>query len=263
MPVTDAINDGHFETLVRAAAQGTVCINFWASFAAPSVQMNGVFEELSTRFPTTAFIKVDAEELEDVAETFDVEAVPFFVVMQKGEVVHKVSGANPQELQAALQRYSSSSSASAGATTNGTNGGTAAQPVTARPPPPATATTSTQPVVAEAESEEDLNARLTKLTKAASVMLFMKGTPQAPQCGFSRTLVGLLREEGVKYGFFNILADDSVRQGLKKFSDWPTFPQLYVGGEFVGGLDVVREMIESGEMQQVMQEHGIGVEAAV
>jgi Grx4 family monothiol glutaredoxin len=70
-------------------------------------------------------------------------------------------------------------------------------------------------------------------------MLFMKGTPSAPQCGFSRQTVSLLREKGVRYGFFNILADDEVRQGLKEYSEWPTFPQVYVGGELVGGLDIV------------------------
>lgn len=250
MSVVEVLNDGQFESLVRDAGARPICINFWAAFAAPSVQMNAVFDELASRFPSTLFLKVDAEELEDVAETFDVQAVPYFVVLRGGEVVHKVSGANPQELQAALQRYGGE-----------TNGAGTTQTVTPRVAPAANATTSAQQVD-EPESEADLTARLTKLTTAASVMLFMKGTPQAPQCGFSRTLVGLLREEGVKYGFFNILADDSVRQGLKKFSDWPTFPQLYVGGEFVGGLDVVREMIESGEMQQVMQEHGIASEPA-
>lgn len=89
------------------------------------------------------------------------------------------------------------------------------------------------------EIEEDINTRLGKLVKAAPVMLFMKGTPAAPQCGFSRQLVALLREKGVRYGFFNILADDEVRQGLKIFSDWPTYPQLYLDGNLVGGLDIV------------------------
>lgn len=88
-------------------------------------------------------------------------------------------------------------------------------------------------------SKEDLHARLSNLVKAAPVMLFMKGTPSAPQCGFSRQLVALLREKSVKYGFFNILADDEVRQGLKEFADWPTFPQLWMDGELVGGLDIV------------------------
>ncbi|BFZ57915.1 glutaredoxin [Savitreella phatthalungensis] len=250
MTVIEALNDAHFESVIKDAGDKVVCINFWAAFAAPSVQMNAVFDELATRFATVVFIKVDAEELEDVAETFDVEAVPYFVLFRQGEVLSKVSGANPQELQAALQRY---------------GGGDAAKPIAAKTTPPAAqqaaapvqATPSTTNQAQEEESPEDLQKRLDKLTKAAQVMLFMKGTPQAPQCGFSRTLVGLLREEGIKYGFFNILADDSVRQGLKKFSDWPTFPQLYVGGEFVGGLDVVREMIESGEMADVLKEHDV------
>ena len=99
---------------------------------------------------------------------------------------------------------------------------------------------STAPASAEEpKSKEDLHKRLSELVKAASVMLFMKGTPSAPQCGFSRQLVAILRENSVKYGFFNILADDEVRQGLKEFADWPTFPQLWVDGELVGGLDIV------------------------
>lgn len=90
-----------------------------------------------------------------------------------------------------------------------------------------------------AQSQEALFARLAELVKAAPVMLFMKGSPSAPQCGFSRQLVGILRERSVKYGFFNILADEDVRQGLKEYAEWPTFPQLWVGGELVGGLDIV------------------------
>ena len=88
-------------------------------------------------------------------------------------------------------------------------------------------------------SKESLFARLGELVKAAPIMLFMKGTPSSPQCGFSRQMVGILRENGVKYGFFNILADEDVRQGLKEFADWPTYPQLWVKGELVGGLDIV------------------------
>lgn len=95
------------------------------------------------------------------------------------------------------------------------------------------------------KSSDDLEARLTQLTNAAPAMLFMKGTPSAPQCGFSRQLVSILRENNVRYGFFNILADDEVRQGLKEFSEWPTFPQLYLKGELVGGLDIVKEELES------------------
>jgi len=93
----------------------------------------------------------------------------------------------------------------------------------------------------ESKKKEALHERLSTLVKAAPVMLFMKGTPSAPQCGFSRQLVALLREKSVKYGFFNILMDDEVRKGLKEFADWPTFPQLWIDGELVGGLDIVKD----------------------
>merc|ERR1712137_1228683 len=93
------------------------------------------------------------------------------------------------------------------------------------------------------KKKEELFKRLGDLVKAAPVMLFMKGTPSSPQCGFSRRMVGLLRDNSVKYGFFNILADDEVRQGLKEFADWPTYPQLWMDGELVGGLDIVKEEI--------------------
>jgi len=98
---------------------------------------------------------------------------------------------------------------------------------------------------AKQETKEELFKRLADLVKAAPVMLFMKGTPSAPQCGFSRQTVGLLRERAIRYGFFNILADDEVRQGLKEYAEWPTFPQLWVDGELVGGLDIVREEFEN------------------
>lgn len=94
------------------------------------------------------------------------------------------------------------------------------------------------------DPNSEIHKRLSQLVKAAPAMLFMKGTPSAPQCGFSRQLVAILRENGVRYGFFNILADDEVRQGLKTFAEWPTFPQLWLGGELVGGLDIVKEELE-------------------
>lgn len=108
------------------------------------------------------------------------------------------------------------------------------------------ADSSNGPEGADANGDKEaLHARLKELTSAAPCMLFMKGTPSAPQCGFSRQLVSILRDSGVRYGFFNILADDEVRQGLKEYADWPTFPQLWLGGELVGGLDIVREEMEA------------------
>jgi monothiol glutaredoxin len=97
---------------------------------------------------------------------------------------------------------------------------------------------------------------------ANDIVLFMKGTPGMPQCGFSATVVQILDHIGVKYKGVNVLADPEIRQGIKDFSNWPTIPQLYVKGEFVGGCDIVREMFESGELRPFMAEKGINPEAA-
>jgi len=89
------------------------------------------------------------------------------------------------------------------------------------------------------------------------VVLFMKGTPVFPQCGFSSVVSQVLQHVGVKYESFNVLEDPEIREGIKAFSDWPTIPQLYVKGEFVGGCDIIREMFESGELQQLMTDKGV------
>jgi monothiol glutaredoxin len=93
------------------------------------------------------------------------------------------------------------------------------------------------------------------------VVLFMKGTPVFPQCGFSATVVQILSHVGVKFKGIDVLADSSVREGIKEFSSWPTIPQLYVKGEFIGGCDIVREMFETGELQQMFEEKGVAVRA--
>jgi monothiol glutaredoxin len=93
------------------------------------------------------------------------------------------------------------------------------------------------------------------------VVLYMKGTPVFPQCGFSATVVQILSHMGIKFKGIDVLADSSVRDGIKEFSSWPTIPQLYVKGEFVGGCDIVREMFETGELQQMFEEKGLPVRA--
>ena len=94
------------------------------------------------------------------------------------------------------------------------------------------------------------------------VVVFMKGTPVFPQCGFSAQVVQVLSLTGVKFKAFNVLEDDDLRQGIKDYSNWPTIPQLYVDGEFVGGCDIIREMYESGELQEMLKQKGIQTEPA-
>jgi monothiol glutaredoxin len=91
------------------------------------------------------------------------------------------------------------------------------------------------------------------------VLLFMKGTPVFPQCGFSAAVVDVLSQLGVKFHGINILIDPELREGIKEFSQWPTIPQLYVKGEFIGGCDIVREMFESGELEQVFKDKGVSL----
>src|SRR5579862_171302 len=94
------------------------------------------------------------------------------------------------------------------------------------------------------------------------VVLFMKGTPVFPQCGFSATVVQVLNHLGVPFKGVDVLSDPGLRQGIKEFANWPTIPQLYVKGEFVGGCDIIREMFQSGELVELFQSKGVPVEAA-
>jgi monothiol glutaredoxin len=93
--------------------------------------------------------------------------------------------------------------------------------------------------------------------KANEVVLFMKGTPQQPMCGFSGQVIQILDHLGVSYKGLNVLESDELRQGVKAYSNWPTIPQLYVKGEFIGGCDIIREMFQAGELQQVLKDKGL------
>ena len=101
---------------------------------------------------------------------------------------------------------------------------------------------------------EDTRTRITDLIQRNKVMLFMKGTRQLPACGFSNTVVQILKKEGATFETFNILSDPEMRQALKEFSNWQTYPQLYVDGKFVGGCDIVTEMHQSGELAGVLKQ---------
>jgi len=103
----------------------------------------------------------------------------------------------------------------------------------------------------------EINDRISTLVGDNDVVLFMKGTPLFPQCGFSSRAVAILDHVGVGYESVDVLQDMEIRQGIKTFSDWPTIPQLYVKGEFVGGSDIMMEMFEAGELKQLMDEKGV------
>jgi monothiol glutaredoxin len=103
----------------------------------------------------------------------------------------------------------------------------------------------------------DANARIDETVKGNNVVLFMKGTKDMPSCGFSSRVAGVLNYMGVDFADVNVLADDGIRQGIKDYSDWPTIPQLYVKGEFVGGCDIITEMTLSGELDTLLEDNGV------
>lgn len=101
------------------------------------------------------------------------------------------------------------------------------------------------------------NERIDEVVKGNDVVLFMKGTPLFPQCGFSSRAVAILDHLNVEYASVDVLQDQEIRQGIKEYSDWPTIPQLYVKGEFLGGSDIMMEMYEAGELQELVEQHGL------
>ncbi len=106
-------------------------------------------------------------------------------------------------------------------------------------------------------SESAVQERIQTLINDNPVMLFMKGTPAFPQCGFSATVVAILDHLGADYESANVLEDQDIREGVKSFSNWPTIPQLYVKGEFLGGCDIAKEMFQSGELKTLLEENGL------
>ena len=105
--------------------------------------------------------------------------------------------------------------------------------------------------------DDNTKNAIEKEINSNDIVLFMKGTPVFPQCGFSAATVGVLNHLGVKFSSVNVLEDDNIREGIKEFTNWPTIPQLYIKGEFTGGCDIIREMYETGELTELITSKGI------
>lgn len=101
--------------------------------------------------------------------------------------------------------------------------------------------------------DDATKARIEQIVKAKKVFLFMKGTPDAPQCGFSNRVINVLKSLECDFGFFDVLEDPDIREGIKEFANWPTIPQLYIDGKFVGGCDITEEMMQSGDLKKLIE----------
>nr|XP_009484894.1 PREDICTED: glutaredoxin-3 [Pelecanus crispus] len=204
--------------LLKVESLSLVVVHFWAPWAPQCAQMNEVMAALAKEHTQVTFVKLEAEAVPEVSEKYGISSVPTFLFFKNSQKVDRLDGAHAPELTKKVQRHASSSSVSAGSNDS---------------------------------SKEDLNVRLKKLINAAPCMLFMKGSPKEPRCGFSKQMVEILNKHGISFSSFDIFSDEEVRQGLKTYSNWPTYPQLYVAGELIGGLDIVKELEASGELDTV------------
>jgi len=199
------------------AAPVMAAVHFMADWAPECATIKAVLEELE-KDPALAgvkFYQLQAESLAEISMKHEIVAVPTVLLFRQGKAIDRVDGVNAAELTKKVKAHAATK-----------------LPLGTAPVP-----------------KEDLETKLKRLINANKCMLFMKGHPDEPKCGFSRQTVGLLAGIDAQYGTFDILTDDEVRQGLKTYSNWPTYPQLYIDGELIGGLDIIKEMMETGELQ--------------
>uniref|UniRef100_A0A8D9BK28 Glutaredoxin-3 n=2 Tax=Cacopsylla melanoneura TaxID=428564 RepID=A0A8D9BK28_9HEMI len=201
----------------KYAKDKTAVIHFFADWSEECKHMNKLFDELSkdTKYGQIVFAQCVAEDLPKLSLNYKVSAVPTFIILKNLKAVDRVEGADPESLEKKLLQQLNSPTA------------------------------PTQPLV---DPKKALDERLVKLMNRHKVMIFMKGDRNQPRCGFSKTLIQILNETCVPYDTFDILQDDEVRQGLKIYSNWPTYPQVYVKGELIGGLDIIAELKATGEL---------------
>jgi Grx4 family monothiol glutaredoxin len=203
-------------------------LTFWTEWNPPSQQVRTVASEIAKSNPHVFFLNIEAEQVSEVTEKYPVTSVPTVILEKDSKVIGTHEGADvPKLVELVTAESANASSANAPQLAD-------------------------KKQVSSPETQEELNKRLTQLVSAAPVMVFMKGQPSQPKCKFSRQLVEILTEVKAVYSYFDILTDDTVRQGLKTFSNWPTFPQLYIKGKLVGGLDVIKEHHAEGELAEML-----------
>eukprot|EP00850_Spirogloea_muscicola_P014876 SM000110S18883 [mRNA] locus=s110:53134:55572:- [translate_table: standard] len=250
--VVDVASKAEYEAAVAGAGAAGAAVHFWARWCEPCAHMDSVFAALAAETPAAAFLRVEAEELPEVSEQCGVAAVPFFLFYKNGAVIDSLEGASPPELAHKVATHiADAQNPPAGTLRQPAVAGTAAGPEVIE-----AVASSSRAGADENDSRglsDTLRRRLTALVNSSPVMLFMKGTREEPRCGFSSKVVAALDKEGVPFETFDILLDSNVRAGLKEFSDWPTYPQLYCRGELVGGSDIVLEMHSSGELAALLR----------
>ncbi|XP_055633253.1 glutaredoxin 3 [Toxorhynchites rutilus septentrionalis] len=213
MAVTKVSSAEQYSKLLSSSSV-TVAL-FSAEWADQCKQILSVMSELAKQatFGGMQFLDVPAEELSEVSLKHQIDAVPTVIFFKAGTAVDRIDGVDIAALTTKCRKYAGTP---------------------------------------EASSDGSFENRLKALINRANVMIFMKGDRDAPRCGFSKQLIAIMNETGVAYDTFDILTDEEVRQGLKTYSDWPTYPQVYVKGELIGGLDIIKELLTAGELNATL-----------
>jgi len=197
-------------------------VHFMADWAQQCLQINDVLLELSQNkdYANVRFAKINAESLEDISREYQISSVPTCLLISNKKLLDRIEGADVPQLVNKVKQNSFKFGS-----------------------------LTTAPII----PSDNIEDRLKSLINRSPIMVFMKGSAMAPRCGFSRTLVGILDEAKVNYDTFDILSDEDVRQSLKTYSNWPTYPQVYVKGNLIGGLDIIKELKESGELDEALK----------
>lgn len=189
--------------------------------------MNDVLEEMANleQYKDVKFAKVEAENIPEVSIKSGITVVPTILLLKNCDIIDRVDGANAPALTEKIKHHLKNEDH---------------------------LEIQDLLLLDMINNKKSLKERLKKLVNQAPCMLFMKGNPANPRCGYSKTIVSILDKYKTDYKSFDILQDNDVREGLKKFSNWPTYPQLYVNGQLIGGLDIVKEMDECGELESML-----------
>lgn len=217
MVITKVSTEEQYKQLIGAA--GVSLVLFSAEWAEQCKQITDVMNELAKQpeFKAIQFLDVPAEDLSEVSLHHQIDSVPTVLFFRAGTALDRIDGVDVGSLTQKVKKYASA---------------------------PASELSSS--------ASANLEERLKALINRSKVMIFMKGDRNTPRCGFSKQMIAIVNDTGVEYDTFDILTDEAVRQGLKTFSNWPTYPQVYVNGELIGGLDIIKELLEGGELKETL-----------
>lgn len=193
-------------------------LHFTASWSEPCKTITASLNALSQKYAVLSVHQVDTEKVSKFSEAQNIESVPTCLVYHKSLLKETIAGLNVPKIAKAVEKLASEC-------------GDVLQPE---------------------KPKEDINKRCERLTKMAKCVVFIKGTPQAPKCKFTRAMMEMFANRDIDFSYFDILSDNEVREGLKKYAEWPTYPQVWHEGELLGGLDIMKEMDESGELVKTL-----------